>query len=264
MHAEEEFRDPEGAQVLVATEAAGEGINLQFCWIMINYDIPWNPMRLEQRMGRIHRYGQEHDCLIFNFVAINTREGQVLQRLLERLKEIRKELGTDKVFDVVGEIFPANELERLMRDLYARKTTLQNVLARVVQDVDIEKFRQITKSALEGLAKEELNLSAIIAKKELAKERRLVPEVVQQFFVQAAPLVGLNSVQEKNGLLRIGKIGNTLLIVSRKLEQRFGPLSKEYKWVTFDKKLLTEDPTLEWVTQVIHFLKLLGKSCWSW
>ena len=61
-----------------ATEAAGEGINLQFCWFMINYDIPWNPVRLEQRMGRIHRYGQDKDCLIFNFVSTNTREGRVL------------------------------------------------------------------------------------------------------------------------------------------------------------------------------------------
>ena len=248
LFAEEHFRDPDGAQVLVATEAAGEGINLQFCWIMINYDIPWNPMRLEQRMGRIHRYLQVHDCLIFNFVAINTREGQVLERLLERLKEIRRELGTDKVFDVVGEIFPANELERLMRDLYARKTTLENVLARVVEDVDIEKFNHITKSALEGLAKKELNLSAIIAKKELAKERRLVPEVIQQFFVQAAPIIGLPSIQQKEGMLRIGKIPSSLLISSKPLEPKFGALAREYKWVTFDKKLLEKDPTLEWVT----------------
>ena len=79
--------------MLVATEAAGEGINLQFCSQMINYDIPWNPVRLEQRVGRIHRYGQEHDCIIFNFVARNTREGRVLQKLLERLREIRNELG---------------------------------------------------------------------------------------------------------------------------------------------------------------------------
>ena len=80
IYAEREFR--ESAQVLVATEAAGEGINLQFCWLMINYDIPWNPVRLEQRMGRIHRYGQEKDCLIFNFVATNTREGRVLAEAL--------------------------------------------------------------------------------------------------------------------------------------------------------------------------------------
>jgi superfamily II DNA/RNA helicase len=95
IYAEREFK--ESAQVLVATEAAGEGINLQFCWLMINFDIPWNPVRLEQRVGRIHRYGQEHDCLVINFVAQNTREGRVLQKLLDRLREIRRELGTDQV-----------------------------------------------------------------------------------------------------------------------------------------------------------------------
>jgi len=106
-------------QVLVATEAAGEGINLQCCHVLFNYDIPWNPNRLEQRMGRIHRYGQERDCLIFNFVATNTREGRVLQKLLDRLREIRKELGTDQVFDVVGEVFPASLLEKWLREMYA-------------------------------------------------------------------------------------------------------------------------------------------------
>ena len=117
IYAEREFK--ESAQVLVATEAAGEGINLQFCWLMINFDIPWNPVRLEQRVGRIHRYGQEKDCLVFNFVARNTREGRILAKLLERLAEIRRELGTDQVFDVVGEVMPANLLEKLFRDMYA-------------------------------------------------------------------------------------------------------------------------------------------------
>jgi SNF2 family DNA or RNA helicase len=99
IYAEREFR--ESCQVLVATEAAGEGINLQFCWLMINYDIPWNPVRLEQRMGRIHRYGQEKDCLIFNFVTTNTREGRVLQKLFERIEKIEDDLDpkrTGKVF----------------------------------------------------------------------------------------------------------------------------------------------------------------------
>src|SRR5438067_7278895 len=90
IYAEREFK--ESAQVLVATEAAGEGINLQFCWLMINYDIPWNPVRLEQRVGRIHRYGQEHDCLIFNFVSTNTREGRVLHKLFERIQAIEDDL----------------------------------------------------------------------------------------------------------------------------------------------------------------------------
>ena len=118
LHAEQQFR--EGAiQVLVATEAAGEGINLQVCNILFNYDIPWNPNRLEQRMGRIHRYGQRKDCLIFNFVATNTIEGRVLQRLLEKLQEIRDALDDDAVFNVVGEVLPAAHVERVLRDYYA-------------------------------------------------------------------------------------------------------------------------------------------------
>ena len=95
-----------GASYLVATDAAGEGINLQFCWLMVNYDIPWNPARLEQRMGRIHRYGQEHDLVIIvNLVAGGTREGRVLKTLLDKLEAIRLELRSDKVFDVVGRLF---------------------------------------------------------------------------------------------------------------------------------------------------------------
>src|SRR5262249_52469615 len=125
------------------------------------------------------RYGQEHDCLVFNFVAVNTREGRVLQKLLDRLREIRSELGTDQVFDVVGEVFPANLLERLFRDLYARRTDVPNIEARIVRDVNSDRLRAITESTLEGLAKKELNLSAIVGKSVEAKERRLVPEVIE-------------------------------------------------------------------------------------
>ena len=116
LYTEQQFR--EGAiQVLVATEAAGEGINLQCCHILFNYDIPWNPNRLEQRMGRIHRYGQRYDCLIFNFVATNTIEGRVLQRLLDKLQEIRDALDDDSVFNVVGEVLPSAHVERVLRGL---------------------------------------------------------------------------------------------------------------------------------------------------
>ena len=95
-----------GASYLVATDAAGEGINLQFCWLMVNYDIPWNPARLEQRMGRIHRYGQDHDpVIIVNLVAGSTREGRVMKTLLDKLEAIRRQLRSDKVFDVVGRLF---------------------------------------------------------------------------------------------------------------------------------------------------------------
>ncbi len=103
------FRRPEaegGANFLVATDAAGEGINLQFCWLMVNYDIPWNPARLEQRMGRIHRYRQTHDpVVVVNLVAGATREGRVLKTLLDKLETIRRQLQSGKVFDVIGRLF---------------------------------------------------------------------------------------------------------------------------------------------------------------
>jgi superfamily II DNA or RNA helicase len=246
--AEREFR--ENAQILVATEAAGEGINLQFCWLMINYDIPWNPVRLEQRMGRIHRYGQEHDCLIFNFVALNTREGRVLQKLYERLSEIRKELGTDHVFDVVGEVFPSNLLEKLFREMYAKRTDLPNIEARIVQEVDANHFRRITDSTLEGLAKRELNLGAIVGKSAEARERRLIPEVIEDFFTAAAPISGVNPRPLAKGshVYRVGKIPRMLYSVGERLEGRFGKLGREYQKVVFDKALLPQDATLEWIT----------------
>jgi Protein NO VEIN, C-terminal/Helicase conserved C-terminal domain len=248
IQAEREFRDD--AQILVATEAAGEGINLQFCWFMVNYDIPWNPVRLEQRMGRIHRYGQEHDCLIFNFVALNTREGRVLAKLLERLLEIRSELGTDQVFDVVGEVFPANLLEKLFRELYVRRTDLSNIEARIVRDVDPERFRKITSSTLEGLAKRELNLGALLGKSAEARERRLIPEVIEDFFTTAGPVAGVHPkpVQKDGHVFRIGKIPRTLQPIGERLEPRFGRLGREYQKIVFDKALLPTDPTLEWVT----------------
>jgi len=248
IYAEREFR--EEAQILVATEAAGEGINLQFCWFMINYDIPWNPVRLEQRMGRIHRYGQTHDCLIFNFVAVNTREGRVLQKLLSRLLEIKNELGTDKVFDVVGEVFPSNLLEKLFREMYAQRLSAPSIEERIVREINPERFREITDSTLEGLAKRELNLGALIGKSAEAKERRLVPEVIEDFFVAAGPIAGVHPAEQrgKPHVYRIGKVPKTLVTLGDEMEPRFGHLGKIYQRVTFDKGQLGEDPTLEWVT----------------
>ena len=101
------------ARVLVATEAAGEGINLQCCHVMVNFDLPWNPTRLEQRMGRIHRYGQKAPVVyIFNLLARNSMEDEVKQALLDKLKQMRKDLG-DKVFDVVGEVLLSQSLRAI-------------------------------------------------------------------------------------------------------------------------------------------------------
>jgi hypothetical protein len=265
IYAEREFR--EDSQVMVATEAAGEGINLQFCWFMINYDIPWNPMRLEQRMGRIHRYGQEKDCLILNFVASNTREGRVLEKLFERIQKIEDDLDpkrTGKVFNVLGDVFPANELERMLRDMYARNLTEEVIKSRIVEQVDTDRFRRITHSALEGLAKRELNLSVIVGKSAEAKERRLVPEVIEDFFLHAAPLAGLypKEIQKGKHVYRVGRIPRTLWPVGERLEPRFGKLGREFKQVVFDKKLLTDDPTLEWVTPGHPLFECVREDSW--
>ena len=118
--AEREFFENKPS-ILVATEAAGEGINLQFCSLMVNYDIPWNPNRLEQRMGRIHRYKQQQEVMIFNLVAENTREGEVMDRLLKKLDDMRQALGSDRVYDVIGEIVPAPRFDALMKDWLSRR-----------------------------------------------------------------------------------------------------------------------------------------------
>jgi len=248
IYAEREFR--ETCQILVATEAAGEGINLQFCSEIINYDIPWNPVRLEQRIGRIHRYGQTKNCVVFNFVATNTREGRVLQKLLVRLAEIRKELGTDQVFDVVGDVFPANLLEKLFRDMYARRVDEHDVQTRIVENVDPRRFRAITESALEGLARKELNVSVIVSRSVEAKERRLVPEAIENFFVEAGPHAGIAPKATAPGshTYRVGKTPRNLIPIGDRLEARFGRLGREYARICFDKAYLAKEPTLEWVT----------------
>jgi superfamily II DNA/RNA helicase len=117
---------PNSANIMLATDAAGEGINLQFAWIMVNYDIPWNPARLEQRMGRLHRFGQQHsEVRIFNLVAENTREGDVLAVLLDKLDEARRALSTDKVFDVIGQQLPEASIRDLLLDALLRPQSEQ-------------------------------------------------------------------------------------------------------------------------------------------
>jgi SNF2 family DNA or RNA helicase len=188
LYSEQQFKD--GAiQILVATEAAGEGINLQCCHILFNYDIPWNPNRLEQRMGRIHRYGQTKDCLIFNFVATNTIEGRVLQKLLTKLQEIRDALDDDAVFNVVGEVLPAANLERVLRDYYAGRLGEGDLEDRLLFDVKEERFRDICRHALEGLASKKLNLEMLIERRARAQERRVVPETIARFIREVAPHV---------------------------------------------------------------------------
>ncbi len=190
LYTEQQFKDGD-IQVLVATEAAGEGINLQCCHILFNYDIPWNPNRLEQRMGRIHRYGQKSDCLIFNFVATNTIEGKVLQRLLEKLQEIRDALDDDAVFNVVGEILPAAHIERVLRDYYAGRLGDADLEDRLLKNVDEKQFRAICQNALEGLASKKLNLEMLVERRARAQERRVVPETIARFMRESGKRKGV-------------------------------------------------------------------------
>ena len=137
-------------------------------------------------MGRIHRYGQRHDCLIFNFVATNTIEGRVLQRLLDKLQEIRDALDDDAVFNVVGEVLPSAHVESVLRDYYAGKLGDSDLEERLLQDVDESHFRAICQTALEGLASKKLNLDMLVERRAKAQERRVVPETIARFIAECA------------------------------------------------------------------------------
>jgi superfamily II DNA or RNA helicase len=248
LYAEQQFR--EGAiQVLVATEAAGEGINLQVCNILFNYDIPWNPNRLEQRMGRIHRYGQRKDCLIFNFVATNTIEGRVLQRLLEKLQEIRDALNDDAVFNVVGEILPSAHVERVLRDYYAGKLGDADLEERLLQNVDEGRFRAICQNALEGLASKKLNLEMLIERRARAQECRVVPETIARFIRDAAAYVPLKLTVIEN-MPHTFEPARTPLVLQhyeREPDWKLPALASKYPRCSTDRET-AEKNNLEWVT----------------
>lgn len=181
-----------GARFLVATDAAGEGINLQFCWLMVNYDLPWNPARLEQRMGRIHRYGQAHDpVVIINLLAGKTREGRVMKTLLDKLERIRRELSSDKVFDVIGRLFEGLSLRDYMEHAVTEEGAEHAV--RTIQGT-------LTKEQVAALTAHERQLfsgGGVVAdalpdqqfQLKLEEMRRLLPGYVRRFFEKAAPLV---------------------------------------------------------------------------
>ncbi len=248
LYSEQQFRD--GAiQVLVATEAAGEGINLQCCHILFNYDIPWNPNRLEQRMGRIHRYGQRKNCLIFNFVATNTIEGRVLQKLLEKLQEIRDALDDDAVFNVVGEILPAAHVERILRDYYAGKLGDADLEERLLENVDQDRFRAICQNALEGLASKKLNLEMLIERRARAQERRVVPETVARFICEAAPYAELEIKPAAHlpHTFEPGRTPSRLREYERAADWKLPPLAARYLACSTDRDT-AEKHNLEWVT----------------
>ncbi len=232
--AEHEFR--ERAQVMVSTEAGGEGINLQFCALMVNYDIPWNPNRLEQRMGRIHRYGQQKEVHIYNLVAIDTWEGAVLRALFQKLERIREALGSDRVFDVIGEVLPGRTLKDLIVDAVANRRRLDEIVAEIEAIPDREAVRRAREAALESLATRHIDFGWVLDEERRARENRLVPEYIEAFFERACRHLGVPLERRRDGLWRVPAVPFELRNVSQEFKRRYGPVFREYNRVAFEKE----------------------------
>ncbi len=233
IRAENEFRNQ--AQIMVSTEAGGEGVNLQFCWLMVNYDIPWNPNRLEQRMGRIHRYGQQHEVHIYNLVAIDTREGRILERLFDKLSQIRKHLGSDRVFDVIGEVLMGRSLKDLIVDAIAKRRTMDDILKdfeRIPDELAIQKVRD---ASLEALATRHIDLSRILGEQRKAKENKLVPEYIEAFFLRAAKLLNIEVRRRADGFWHITSVPFEIRNQPYEFKLKYGEVQREYSKISFDK-----------------------------
>ena len=209
-----EFAKPE-TQILIGTDAAGEGINLQFCSLLINWDIPWNPNRLEQRMGRIHRYGQKQDVMVFNMVANNTREGQVLERLLTKLDIIREGMGDDRVYDVIQDVLENIRLDDVMNAVMNGKRTalndlieqdnaqLQNTIAAKIKERD------------EKLAHSTVDYRDARTLKEDSDEKRLQPIYIQLFFEKAFKHLGGAYTEVRPSIFRINHLPESIALAMR-------------------------------------------------
>lgn len=224
-------------QVLIATEAAGEGINLQFCNLMINYDIPWNPNRLEQRMGRIHRYGQNKEVFIYNLVAEDTREGEVLVRIFEKLEEIKKNLGSDKVFDVIGEVFFGRNLQQILMETAAGARGREEILQEIDITVDEAYIKRVKEDLGESLATKHIDYTRIKEMADKAREYKLIPEYTESFFKKAFSLAGGKYRYRKDEFMAIDSIPYEIKLIAGedKFKRNYGVLTKKYPKITFDK-----------------------------
>jgi superfamily II DNA or RNA helicase len=226
----EEFTKNRDVQILLATDAAGEGLNLQAAHLMVNYDLPWNPNRIEQRFGRIHRIGQEEVCRLWNLVASNTREGEVFARLLEKLDQMRQTYG-GKVFDVLGEAF---------KDIPLRTLLLEAIQYGERPDVKAKMHEVIDASVGDGLkdllderalASEHLadaDLHALRAAMDDARARRLQPHYIELAFRAAFTRLGGRIAKREPGRYEISNVPQQVRSAGR------GPIATRYDRVTFD------------------------------
>ncbi len=240
--AQEAFTHDKEVQVLVATDAAGEGINLQRAHLMVNYDLPWNPNRIEQRFGRIHRIGQTEICHLWNLIARETREGAVFQRLFDKLEEERRALG-GRVFDVLGKVAFDN---RPLRDLILeaiRYGDRPEVRARLDQVVDAALDRTHLRELLEerALAQDTMDASrvrAVRADLERAAARRLQPHFIAAFFREAFGRLGGTLREREPRRYEITHVPAAI----RHRDRLIGagePVLPRYERVTFEKELIS-------------------------
>jgi SNF2 family DNA or RNA helicase len=247
--AQEEFRT--AAQICVATEAAGEGINLQFCHLLINYDMPWNPTRLEQRLGRIHRIGQERDVHAFNFVATQSEDGQpviegrILHRLLEKLDQMRTALG-NRVFDVIGEILSLNDvnLAEMLRNCAYDPRRLDEYMDQIDR-IDPAKLKEYEEATGIALARANVDFSAFQTANYEAEERRLMPKYVEKQFEFAAREIGLRVEHRADGLWRVEHVPADLRSEKVEAVRRLGKPEASYRKITFHKEHLDQDAHLD-------------------
>ncbi|TGQ89973.1 DUF3883 domain-containing protein [Mesorhizobium sp. M8A.F.Ca.ET.208.01.1.1] len=241
--------DPQ-VRVMIANDAAGEGVNLQRgAHLMVNYDLPWNPNRLEQRFGRIHRIGQTEVCHLWNLCAANTREGEVYRRLLEKLEEARAALG-GKVYDVLGELFEGHALRDLLVDAirYGDQPEKKAELFRKVDGaVDVYAIEQLVaerKLTSEGMSPS--SVAEIREQMERAAARRLQPHFIGSFFYEAFTMLGGRIAEREKGRFEILRVPSILKERDR-LIGRSDPVLDRYARITFEKSLIVGQPQAELV-----------------
>ena len=232
------FAKPE-TQILIATDAAGEGINLQFCRLLINWDIPWNPNRLEQRMGRIHRYGQKQDVLVFNMVASNTKEGKVLERLLTKLDIIREGIGDDRVYDVIQDVLENISLDAIINSVFnGNETALDEFLAQDNETLTL-RFTQKIKEQKESIEHSRVDYKDARILKEDSDEKRLQPIYIRLFFEKAFKQLGGEYTELRESIYRIDKLPETMIQTLRNDFNIFADAIRQIQFC-FDKQIFLD------------------------
>ncbi|MBU1430541.1 DUF3883 domain-containing protein [Myxococcota bacterium] len=241
-HIQEMFRADPKVRVLIATDAAGEGVNLQVANLMVNYDLPWNPNRLEQRFGRIHRIGQVEVCHLWNLVAKETREGDVYHRLLDKL-HVESLALQGRVFDILGEVFEGRSLRDLLIEAI-RYGDQPQVRARLYERVDraLDHTRLEALLQREALARETLSperLFAVKAEMEKAEARRLQPHFLQSFFTSAFESLGGTFYPRELGRFEITYVPPTLRQRGKGTAQvGRAPVLQRYERVCFTREAI--------------------------